>query len=118
MCAHGTGLQSLFRSAAKTAFIVARRRALAIWETLGVHAVKIAVAEVLSGHTTLELECVDRLYLNVYVPLLQTGAGASYFFRHGNPVPSLMAPMTRRFVEDLEGCSSEIAKPENLQAFQ
>ena len=64
------------------------------------------VAEVLSEHTTLELECIDRLYLNAYVPMLQSGAGAAYFFRkiRGNPVPSsaLMAPMTRRFVSALE----------------
>ena len=66
-----------------------------------------SAAEVLDEHTTLELECIDRMYLNVYVPVLQTGAGASYFFRQirGNPMPSsaLMAPMTRRFVADLEG---------------
>ena len=63
-------------------------------------------AEVLAEHTTLELECIDRMYLNVYVPMLQTGAGTSYFFRkvRGNPVPSsaLMEPMTRRFVAALE----------------
>ena len=57
-----------------------------------------SVAEVLSRHTTLTLECIDRMYLNVYVPLLQTGAGVAYFFRklHGRPVPSsvLMAPLT------------------------
>ena len=61
-----------------------------------------SVAEVLSQHTTLTLECIDRMYLNVYVPLLQAGAGAAYFFRkmRGRPVPSsaLMAPMTERFV--------------------
>ena len=32
-----------------------------------------SAAEVLSQHTTLALECVDRMYLNVYVPLLQDG---------------------------------------------
>ena len=61
-----------------------------------------SVAEVLSRHTTLTLECIDRMYLNVYVPLLQTAAGTAYFFRkmRGHPVPSsmLMAPMTQRFV--------------------
>ena len=64
------------------------------------------VAEVLAEHTTLELECIDRMYLNVYVPMLQSGAGAAYFFRRirGNPVPSsaLMGPMTRRFVAAIE----------------
>ena len=63
-------------------------------------------AEVLAEHTTLELECIDRMYLNVYVPMLQSGAGAAYFFRRirGNPVPSsaLMGPMTRRFVAAIE----------------
>ena len=61
-----------------------------------------SVSEILSQHTTLALECVDRLYLNVYVPVLQRAAGAAYFFRkmRGAAVPSsvLMAPMTQRFV--------------------
>ena len=33
-----------------------------------------SVAEVSSRHAKLTLECIDRMYLNVYVPLLQTGA--------------------------------------------
>ena len=57
-----------------------------------------SVAEVLAEHTTLTLECIDRMYLNVYVPLLQRAAGAAYFFRkmRGAAVPSsaLMGPMT------------------------
>ena len=70
----------------------------------GARAMKVArsVAEILSQHTTLALECIDRLYLNVYVPVLQRAAGAAYFFRtiRGCSVPSsaLMAPMTQRFV--------------------
>ena len=34
-------------------------------------------AEVLTEHTTLELECIERMYLNVYVPMLQTGGGTA-----------------------------------------
>ncbi len=64
------------------------------------------VAEAISDHVTLEVECVDRLYLNLYQPLLQTPGGAAHFFRNvrGNPVPSpaLMAPMTRAFVAAIE----------------
>lgn len=64
------------------------------------------VAEALSEHVTLEVECVDRLYLNLYQPLLQTPGGAAHFFRNirGNPVPSpaLMAPITRDFVAAIE----------------
>ena len=69
-----------------------------------------SVAEVLSRHTKLTLECVDRMYLNVYVPLLQRGAGVAYFFRkiRGRAVPSsvLMAPLTQRFVEAIK-CYAE-----------
>ena len=66
-----------------------------------------SVAEVLSQHTTLALECIDRLYLNVYVPVLQRAAGAAYFFRkmRGAAVTSsvLMAPITQRFVNAIKG---------------
>ena len=66
-----------------------------------------SVAEVLSQHTTLALECIDRLYLNVYVAVLQREAGAAYFFRkmRGAAVPSsvLMAPITQRFVNAIKG---------------
>ena len=65
-----------------------------------------SAGEVLAEHTTLELECIDRMYLNVYVPMLQSGSGTAYFLRQvrGNPVPSsaLMAPMTNRFVAGLK----------------
>ena len=63
-------------------------------------------AEVLDAHTTFELECADRMYLNAYVPVLQTTGGAAWFFRkvRGKPVPSsaLMAPMSRTFVAGIE----------------
>ena len=65
-----------------------------------------SASEILAEHTTLELECIDRMYLNVYVPMLQSGAGVAWFFRkvRGNPVPSsaLMAPLTNRFVAGLK----------------
>ena len=32
------------------------------------------VAEILTNHVTFELEAIDRMYLNAYVPSLQTGA--------------------------------------------
>jgi len=31
------------------------------------------INDVLEGHVALEIECVDRLYLNAYVPILQVG---------------------------------------------
>ncbi len=33
------------------------------------------VATVISRHVTLEVESIDRMYLNVYQPRLQTAAG-------------------------------------------
>ena len=65
-----------------------------------------SVAEILSSHVTLELEGIDRMYLNVYVPRLQTEAGVASFFLHhrGHKVASsvLMAPMTQDFVQSIE----------------
>ena len=73
-----------------------------------------SVAEILSQHTTLVLECIDRLHLNVYVPVLQSAAGAAYFFRkiRGCSVPSsvLMAPMTRRFVDAIKSYAERDGK--------
>src|SRR4051794_37351623 len=34
-----------------------------------------SVADVLTDHVVFELECIDRMYLNVYVPGLQYEAG-------------------------------------------
>ncbi len=59
------------------------------------------VEELLTDDVTLDVEGIDRLYLNAYQPMLQTGGGGCVFFkRHrGAKVVSttLMAPMSRRF---------------------
>jgi hypothetical protein len=41
-----------------------------------------SVAEILADHVTLELESIDRLYLNGYVPGLQTPEAVAHFLRH------------------------------------
>ena len=60
------------------------------------------VSDVLRDHVALELECVDRMYLNVYVPLLQRPQGVAHYLREmcGYRVPSsaLLVPRTRDFV--------------------
>jgi hypothetical protein len=33
----------------------------------------VTVHDVLDGHVALDLECLDRIYLNAYVPNLQVG---------------------------------------------
>ena len=65
-----------------------------------------SVADILNHHVKLSVEGIDRMYLNVYVPWLQTEQGVVQFFRghRGQPLPSaaLMSPMTRGFVAKLE----------------
>ena len=33
----------------------------------------LTVNDILAGHVTLDVECLDRIYLNGYVPNLQVG---------------------------------------------
>src|SRR5580698_969196 len=65
-----------------------------------------SVADVLADHVTLEVEGIDRMYLNVYVPGLQREQGVVNFFRfhRGNQFVSsaLMDPISKDFVAALE----------------
>jgi hypothetical protein len=58
------------------------------------------VAEVIRDHVTLAVECVDRLYLNAYVPGLQRGPGVVAFLRQRGQViasPALFGEITNIF---------------------
>ncbi|MCL5996871.1 MAG: hypothetical protein M1546_12565 [Chloroflexi bacterium] len=52
------------------------------------------------------MESIDRMYLNVYVPKLQTASGAVWFFRGHRQATfassALMAPISRAFVREIE----------------
>src|SRR5256886_2423105 len=65
-----------------------------------------SVATILDEKVTLEIESIDRMYLNVYVPHLQTPAGVAHFFRQHRgatfAASALMEPMTSAFVAALE----------------
>jgi hypothetical protein len=65
-----------------------------------------SVADILTEHVTLEVECIDRMYLNLYVPRLQYENGVVGFFRehrgHQFASSALMAPMTHAFVSAIE----------------
>jgi len=58
-----------------------------------------SVAEVLAEHVTFEVECIDRMYLNVYQPKLQHVAGVVWFLRghlgHRFASSALMDPITK-----------------------
>ena len=62
-----------------------------------------SVASLLEGHVELEVECIDRMYLNAYVPSLQTPEGLVGFVKRqlDATIPStvLLAPMSRAFVK-------------------
>jgi hypothetical protein len=64
-----------------------------------------SVADVLSDHVVFELESIDRLYCNLYVPQLQRAEGIAGFIRGhlGQPIAStaVIAPMSRGFVTRL-----------------
>jgi hypothetical protein len=49
-----------------------------------------SIPERLDGHVTLEVECLDRLYLNGYIGPLATSGGWIAFMREqlGKPIPS------------------------------
>src|SRR5256714_13360946 len=50
----------------------------------------VTVPELLDGHTVLDIECLDRIYLNGYVPKLQVGGQVVTFLHEhrGMPVAS------------------------------
>ncbi|MGH2873212.1 MAG: hypothetical protein ACRDL5_12215, partial [Solirubrobacteraceae bacterium] len=60
---------------------------------------------------TLEIECVDRLYLNAYVPKLQVGGQIVGFLRDhlGHPIPSpaLLGPIGNRFCQGVKQFAAE-----------
>ena len=53
-------------------------------------AATVTINDVLDGHVGLDIECLDRIYLNGYVPNLQMGGQVvSFLTAHlGNPIPS------------------------------
>jgi hypothetical protein len=50
----------------------------------------VTAGEVLDGHVALDIECLDRIYLNAYVPILQSsGQVVAFLTQHlGCPIPS------------------------------
>ncbi|MBV9140088.1 MAG: hypothetical protein JO115_04095 [Pseudonocardiales bacterium] len=66
-----------------------------------------SVADVLADHVSFEVESIDRMYLNVWVPRLAYGAGVSGFFvghrGHAYASTALMDPMTKEFVAEIHG---------------
>jgi hypothetical protein len=69
-----------------------------------------------------ELESIDRLYLNVYVPRLQREGGVASFFRfhrgHRFATSALMDPISKDFVARLESFAKELCGVGRGRSFQ
>ncbi len=74
-----------------------------------------SAADVLARHVRFELECIDRVYCNLYVPKLQRDLGVVGFIREhlGMPVAStaVLADRTRAFYEEIKDFAARRAVP-------
>jgi hypothetical protein len=65
-----------------------------------------SVAEILNDHVTLEVESLDRIYLNLYIPQLQRENGIAWFLREHRGYPyassAVMQPISDAFVSGLK----------------
>ncbi len=73
------------------------------------------VAQLLDEHVTLTVECLDRLYLNGYVPTLQTsGYLVTFLTKHRGatiPSPVLLEQLTTRFVREVRAFAAREGVP-------
>jgi hypothetical protein len=75
----------------------------------------VTAGELLDGHSALDIECLDRIYLNACVPTLQSsGQVVAFMTRHlGKPIPSpaLMEHIGTRFRRAVESYASSNGIP-------
>ena len=76
------------------------------------------IPELLNGHVTLEVECLDRLYLNGYIGPLATPGGLVNFMREqlGKPIPSpvVLGQVTEKFRDAVKA----MAEREQIPVYQ
>ena len=77
-----------------------------------------SIPELLKDHVTLEVECLDRLYLNGYIGSLATSGGLVTFMREqlGKPIPSpvVLGQVTEKFREAVKA----LAEREQIPIYQ
>jgi hypothetical protein len=75
----------------------------------------VTAGELLDGHPALDIECLDRVYLNAYVPILQSsGQVVAFMTQHpGKPIPSpaLMEHIGTRFRRAVESYATSNGIP-------
>jgi hypothetical protein len=61
----------------------------------------VTASEILDGHVVLDIECLDRVYLNAYVPILQSSGQVVAFMTQyldlPIPSPALLEKISHRF---------------------
>ena len=71
----------------------------------------LSAAEVLEHHVCFELECIDRMYCNAYVPkLAYPGGVASFFTKHRGATfasTCLADPISKQFVAQLQAFAAK-----------
>ena len=71
----------------------------------------LSAAEVLGEHVVFELECIDRVYCNAYVPkLAYPGGVASFFTKHRGATfasTCLADPISKQFVASIQRFAAE-----------
>ena len=74
----------------------------------------MTIPELLREHVSLDLECVDRVYMNGYIPVLQSSGGLVYFLeqQRGQLIasPVMLGEITQSFAAQVEA----YAKQENI----
>src|SRR5678815_5342551 len=69
-----------------------------------------SIPELLNGHVTLEVECLDRLYLNGYIGPMATPGGLVTFMREqlGKPIPSpvVLGQVTEKFRDGVKALAA------------
>jgi len=84
------------------------------------------INDVLDGHVSLDLDCVDRVYLNAYVPTLQVGGQVNRFLHEhlGQPVasPAVVERIGNRFRREVKAFADDngipvlrLAKPDRTR---
>ena len=77
-----------------------------------------SIPELLKDHVTLEVECLDRLYLNGYIGSLATSGGLVTFMREqlAKPIPSpvVLGQVTEKFRESVKA----LAEREQIPIYQ
>src|SRR5260221_3750593 len=75
----------------------------------------VNINDVLDGHAVLDLDCLDRIYLNAYVPNLQVG-GQVVTFLNGHlgyavPSPAIFQQIGNRFRDEVKAFAEKRGIP-------